>query len=189
MVIDLGMSQSIQTGQLVSLNHLPAAARQNDFSHSCRALGFALSASFPEVAQQLSSVRQAAQAYQAHSDMEVPVCPSNMVRHELICPGASLWAVSMATGRLTGCSDPVRRTILSARALSTRQQYDNRCRFSQWCSACNENRISCPMPTILEFLQSLLDKGRSPLTLKVYLAAISCHHASVDDRTVAMTDV
>ncbi|MEQ2205935.1 hypothetical protein XENOCAPTIV_018681, partial [Xenoophorus captivus] len=38
-------------------------------------------------------------------------------------------AVGMDTGSLTGCSDPVRRTILSARA---RQQYDDRwCLFSQ----------------------------------------------------------
>ncbi|XP_015256306.1 PREDICTED: sacsin-like, partial [Cyprinodon variegatus] len=51
-------------------------------------------------------------------------------------------AVGMAPGRLTGCSDT-------------------------WCSAHNENPVYCSVPTILEFLQSLLDKGRSPSTLKV----------------------
>lgn len=40
------------------------------------------------------------------------------------------------------------------------------------------------MPTILEFLQSLLDKGRSPSTLKVYVAAISSNHADMDGGTV-----
>ncbi|XP_016516896.1 uncharacterized protein LOC107833105 [Poecilia formosa] len=98
-------------------------------------------------------------------------------------------AVGVATGRLeqqlTGYSGPVRHTILSARAFSTRQQYDNRWRlFSRWCSAHNTDPVTCPVPTILEFLQSLLDGGCSPSTLKVYVAAISSCHADVDGCTV-----
>ncbi|XP_013858547.1 uncharacterized protein LOC106514017 [Austrofundulus limnaeus] len=80
-------------------------------------------------------------------------------------------AVGVATGRLeqqlTGYSDSVRYTILSARAHSTHQQYENRWRlFSQWCADRDEDPVSCVVPTILEFLQSLLNKGRSPSTLK-----------------------
>ena len=40
------------------------------------------------------------------------------------------------------------------------------------------------MPTILDFLQNLRDKGLTPSTLKVYVAAISCHHARADNGTV-----
>lgn len=79
----------------------------------------------------------------------------------------------------------MRHTILSARASSTRLQYDNRWKlFSTWCQSRGDDPVHCPVPTILEFLQSLLDKGRSPSTLKVYVAAISCHHARVDGFTV-----
>lgn len=44
--------------------------------------------------------------------------------------------------------------------------------------------MHCVLPAILEFLQSLLDKGRSPSTLKVYAAAISSKHVTVEGRTV-----
>ncbi|XP_037549573.1 usherin [Nematolebias whitei] len=77
-------------------------------------------------------------------------------------------AVGVATARLgqqlTGVSSPVRRTILGARAPSTRQQYENRWRlFSQWCSDHNKDPVSCTIPTILEFLQSLLGHTRRQL--------------------------
>lgn len=98
-------------------------------------------------------------------------------------------AVGLATGgsagQLIGVSDPVRHTILSARASSTRLQYENRWRlFSRWCSARDVDPLSCSVSSVLEFLQSLLDGGRSPSTLKVYVAAISCHHSGVDGRTM-----
>lgn len=86
---------------------------------------------------------------------------------------------------LTDISGSVRQTILNARALSTRQQYDNRWRlFSRWCIDHCENPVSCSVSVVLEFLQSLLDTGRSPSTLKVYVAAISCRHSRVDNVTV-----
>lgn len=98
-------------------------------------------------------------------------------------------AVCVAIGRpelqLTELSDPVRQTILSARASSTRRQYENRWRlFSRWCSGHDEDPVSCSVPTILNFLQSLLDEGRSPSTIKVYVAAISCYHTRIDGCTV-----
>ncbi|KAK9542065.1 hypothetical protein VZT92_002063 [Zoarces viviparus] len=85
---------------------------------------------------------------------------------------------------LTGCM-PVRRTILNARAPSTRRQYENRWRlFSDWCVVRNKDPVQCPVPIVLEFLQSLLDKGQSPSTVRVYVAALSWHHARVDNGTV-----
>lgn len=82
-------------------------------------------------------------------------------------------------------SSPVRHTLLSARAPSTRLQYDNRWKlFSDWCRDLAEDPVHCSIPVILDFLQSLLGKGRSPSTLKVYVAAISCRHVRVDHRTV-----
>ena len=81
--------------------------------------------------------------------------------------------------------DSVQHTILNARAPSTRLQYDNRWKlFSSWCGDRSEDPVHCSLPTSLEFLQSLLGKGRSPSTLKVYVAAISCHHAKIDNGTV-----
>ena len=98
-------------------------------------------------------------------------------------------AVGLATGGpnplLSDCIEPVNRTFLNARAPSTRMQYENRWKlFSDWCHGRNENPVHCSVPTILEFLQSLLDDGRCPATVRVYVAAISSQHARVDNNTV-----
>ncbi len=86
---------------------------------------------------------------------------------------------------LTNCSEAVCNTVLNARAPSTRVQYENRCRlFSVWCSYRGEDPIHCSIPKIPDYLQSLLDDGRSPATLRVYVAAISSQHARVDNDTV-----
>ena len=86
---------------------------------------------------------------------------------------------------LTECSDDVCNTILNARAPSTRAQYENRWQlFTAWCSDRAEDPVHCSVPMILEFLQSLLDGGRAPATLRVYVAAISSRHARVDNDTV-----
>ncbi|MGH0151776.1 UNVERIFIED_CONTAM: hypothetical protein FKN15_043109 [Acipenser sinensis] len=80
-----------------------------------------------------------------------------------------------------GLSDVVVGTLQSAKADSTRSLYTYKWRYFQaWCLARSHDPISCPMPVILQFLQELLDAGRSPSTLKVYLAAISACHAPVD---------
>ena len=142
--------------------------------------GSSVLASAAVVPAALESVSRYSMASSSKEGSAVSVGGTDMAPQPSTSP-----AVGMAPGRLTGCSDTVRHTILSARASSTRLQYANRWRlFSQWCSAHNENPVSCSVPTILEFLQSLLDKGRSPSTLKVYVAAISCLHQSVDNRTV-----
>lgn len=45
----------------------------------------------------------------------------------------------------------------------------------------NKDLVHCSVPTILEFLESLLDDGRSPSTMWVYVAAMSAEHALVDN--------
>ena len=100
-------------------------------------------------------------------------------------PPAMCLAVGGPEPLLSSCADPVRHTIMSARAPSTRLQYENRWKlFSNWCAGRNEDPVHCSVPTILDFLQSLLDEGRSHSTLKVYVAAISCGHVRVDNGTV-----
>ena len=47
----------------------------------------------------------------------------------------------------------------------------------------------CPVATILEFLQSLLDGGHAQSTLKVYVAAISLQHVRVENATVGVPQV
>ncbi|XP_057685683.1 uncharacterized protein LOC130911993 [Corythoichthys intestinalis] len=56
--------------------------------------------------------------------------------------------------------------------------------FVKWCGDRGDDPVSCSVPTVLDFLQSLLDIGRSPSTLKVYVAAISAHHAKVSGGSV-----
>lgn len=44
----------------------------------------------------------------------------------------------------------------------------------------SEDPLHCSIGIILSFLQSLFDKGLSPSTLKVYLAAILAYHSDID---------
>ncbi|XP_073706258.1 adhesion G protein-coupled receptor B3-like [Garra rufa] len=72
----------------------------------------------------------------------------------------------------------VRNTILESRALSTRRLYALKWSvFSDWCSVRSHDPISCDVSHVLTYLQELLDKGRSPSTLKVYMAAIAANHS------------
>ncbi|XP_034396385.1 uncharacterized protein LOC117735684 [Cyclopterus lumpus] len=94
-------------------------------------------------------------------------------------------AVAGPNRLLSGCTELVRKTILNARVPSTCLQYECRWRlFSDWCVGHNEDPVQCPVPVILEFLQSLLEKGRSPSTLRVYVAAISWQHVKIYNDTV-----
>ena len=80
-----------------------------------------------------------------------------------------------------GCSEGVKHTVLNARAQSTRAMYANRWKlFTAWCSTHSLDPSGCPVTAVLEFLQHLLDEGRSPATLKVYVAAFSAHRAPVE---------
>lgn len=136
----------------------------------------------------VSSAAQAVPWYSVASSRQkgsaVTVGRSSLAPESSTSPAVCV-AVGQSELQLTELSGPVRQTVLSARASSTRQQYENRWRlFSRWCSAHDEDPVSCSVPTILNFLQSLLDEGRSPSTIKVYVAAISCYHTRIDGCTV-----
>ncbi len=79
----------------------------------------------------------------------------------------------------------VANTILEARAPSTRRLYALKWSvFSNWCSARNQDAISCDVSHVLIFLQELLDKGCTSSTLKVYVAAIAANHSTKAGRTI-----
>ena len=83
------------------------------------------------------------------------------------------------------CDHAVVQTLLEAHAPSTRKLYAGRWRlFSVWCRDQQVDPVRCPVPILLRYLQTLLDKGLSPSTLGVYIAAISARHVLVDGRTV-----
>ncbi|XDV14302.1 hypothetical protein PO909_014574 [Leuciscus waleckii] len=68
----------------------------------------------------------------------------------------------------------VLNTITQARAPSTRRLYSSKWSvFTSWCTASGTPPSRCGVPEVLSFLQELLDKGRTPSTLKVYVAAIA----------------
>ncbi|XDV46928.1 hypothetical protein PO909_016730 [Leuciscus waleckii] len=73
-----------------------------------------------------------------------------------------------------GLPKGVLNTITQARAPSTRRLYSSKWSvFSGWCTARGVSPTDCGVTEVLSFLQELLDKGRAPSTLKVYVAAIA----------------
>ncbi len=79
----------------------------------------------------------------------------------------------------------VTNNILEARAPSTWHFYALKWSvFSDWCSARNQGPISCDVSHVLIFLQELLVKGRTPSTLKFYVAAIAANHSPEAGRTI-----
>ena len=91
---------------------------------------------------------------------------------------------------LADCDQAVIQTINDSRAPSTRALYANRWKlFSEWCRAHEETPESTSVPVVLRFLQSLLEKGLSVSTLRVYVAAISARHRVVDRITLGSHSV
>ncbi|XDV25256.1 hypothetical protein PO909_029202 [Leuciscus waleckii] len=77
---------------------------------------------------------------------------------------------------LSQCSAEVRNTVMNARAPSTRRTYASKWKiFVSWCTDRSVNPVTCSISSVLEFLQHLLDTGRSPATLRVFVAALSAH--------------
>lgn len=83
-------------------------------------------------------------------------------------------------GLLSSGAELVRQTILNARALYTQLQYNRWKLCVKCCNDHGEDPVLCSVPMVVVFLQSLLDEGRSPVTLRVYSAAISAQHARND---------
>ena len=81
-------------------------------------------------------------------------------------------------------------TIAQSRAPSTRRLYASKWSvFNKWCAEKSLNSQSCGVPQVLNFLQELLDAGRSPSTLKVYVAAIAAFADSARCRTLGRNEL
>lgn len=72
----------------------------------------------------------------------------------------------------------------------TRRLYTHKWKvFTNWCSSKNVDPATCSISFILSFLQERLDVGRTPSTLKVYVAAISAFHNGIDKQPVGKNDL
>lgn len=72
-----------------------------------------------------------------------------------------------------GLPGSVVQTLEGARAPSTRALYRHRWNsFVKWCEHREVDPLTCMAPEILQFLQDLLEAGRSPSTLRGMVAAI-----------------
>ncbi len=104
-------------------------------------------------------------------------------RPDLSGPSASRW-------ELTDLPESIQNTISQARAPSTRRLYTLKWSvFSAWCSTRGTDLFSCDILLILSFLQELLDKGHSPSTLKVYVAAIAASHTPITGQSVGRNNI
>ena len=61
--------------------------------------------------------------------------------------------------------------------------------FNTWCTAKGLDPQTCGVSRVLCFLQELLDAGRSPSTLKVYVAAISALSVSEQGRALGRNEL
>ncbi len=109
---------------------------------------------------------------------------SNQERPVVSAPGQNLGptsrdleVVGMADQRLPiafGLLDGVRETINSARVLSTRRLYSSKWKvFESWCLAHAVGPVSCPVGSVLEFLQDKFSAGTATTTSRVYVVAIA----------------
>jgi hypothetical protein len=75
--------------------------------------------------------------------------------------------------------------MAEARAPSTRRLYALKWSiFSAWCQDRDLDPVTSEISMVLSFLQELLDKQRSPSTVKVYASAIAAFHAPIAGRSV-----
>ncbi len=78
-------------------------------------------------------------------------------------------------------SDGVHETINSARTLSTRKLYSSKWKvFEPRCLVYAVDPVSCPVCSVLEFLQDKFLAGVAATTLRVYVAAIAARRDSDD---------
>ncbi|KAL0204650.1 hypothetical protein M9458_002668, partial [Cirrhinus mrigala] len=117
--------------------------------------------------------------------------PLSGERNNMAPPARSVGSAPLVSGRDPGyLPENVLNTISQARAPSTRRLYTLKWSvFSTWCSTRGKDPASCDISVILSFLQELLDKGRSPSTLKVYVAAIAVFHAPIAGRSIGKNNL
>ncbi len=109
----------------------------------------------------------------------------------LAFPAGTVEPSCLATRRESSqLPERVTNTIQEARAPSTRHLYALKWSvFSDWCSVHNQDPVSCDVPHMLTLLQKLLDKGCTPSTLKVFVAAIAANHSLEAGRTICKIDL
>ncbi|XDV29293.1 hypothetical protein PO909_032430 [Leuciscus waleckii] len=89
-----------------------------------------------------------------------------------------------------GLPKGVLNTITQARAPSTRRLYSSKWSvFSGWCTARGVSPTNCGVTEVLSFLQELLDGGRAPSTLKVYVAAIAAFSETTLGQSIGRNDL
>ncbi|XDV26734.1 hypothetical protein PO909_030369 [Leuciscus waleckii] len=89
-----------------------------------------------------------------------------------------------------GLPKGVLNTITQARAPSTRRLYSSKWSvFSGWCTARGVSPTNCDVTEVLSFLQELLDGGRAPSTLKVYVAAIAAFSETTLGQSIGRNDL
>ncbi|KAL0173136.1 hypothetical protein M9458_033447, partial [Cirrhinus mrigala] len=117
--------------------------------------------------------------------------PLSGERDHMAPPAQSVGLTPLVLGRESeNLPEGVLNTISQARAPSTRRLYALKWSvFSTWCSTRGKNPAFCDISVILSFLQELLDKGRSPSTLKVYVAAIAAFHAPIADQSIGRNNL
>ncbi len=120
----------------------------------------------------------------AHSPETRP--PLSGERNDLSPPVRTMGATYLASRwEPSDLPERVLNTISQARAPSTRYLYALKWSvFSAWCTTRGADQVVCGISLILSFLQELLEKGCSPSTLKVYVAAISASHAPINGQSV-----
>lgn len=75
--------------------------------------------------------------------------------------------------------------ILNSRAASTRKPYALKWKiFTAPCSAHLKDLVNCSVDVVLRFLQEKLSAGLTSSTLKVYVAAVSAYHTSLEGSSV-----
>ncbi|KAI2646292.1 ORF V: Enzymatic polyprotein [Labeo rohita] len=117
--------------------------------------------------------------------------PLSGERDDMAPPARSVGLTPLVFGRESeDLPEGVLNTISQARAPSTRRLYALKWSvFSTWCSTRGKDPAFCDISVILSFLQELLDKGRSPSTLKVYVAAIAAFHTPIADRSIGRNNL
>ncbi|KAL0153933.1 hypothetical protein M9458_050764, partial [Cirrhinus mrigala] len=138
----------------------------------------------------LGAVPAARSSPLAHSPETRP--PLSGERDNMAPPAQTVGPAPLVSGwESMNLSESVLNTISLARVLSTRCLYALKCWsfFSAWCSTRGKDPASCDLSVKLSFLQELLDKGRSPSMLKVYVAAITASHAPIAGQSVGRNNL
>ena len=117
--------------------------------------------------------------------------PDSGQQDNLASPSRLMGPTCMATQRVPqNLPEGVLNTIKEARAPSTRRLYLSKWSvFSSWCLARDLDPYTCEVPRVLSFLQEMLDAGRSPSTLKVYVAAIAAFHVLEAGASLGKSDL